>query len=622
MTRTGARHRSRWVRAGALVALALAAAAARPAPDAADLIVHGARITTQADDPALVEVQALAVRDGIIVAVGRDEEVLALRGQDTVVVDAGGRRVLPGLVDAHLHAIRGGRFWNLELRWDGVDSLARALAMLAEQAARTPQGQWVRVVGGWSPEQFAEQRLPTVPELDAAAPHTPVFVLLLYSQGYLNRAGVEALGLTPASVAPPGGRYEFVEGGAILHAEPSPAILYGTIGKLPSLSASQQLDGTRRFFRELNRFGLTGALDPGGGGHAFPQDYAATCDLASGGHLPLRLTNQLFAQVKGHEREEYVRAFADPTAGPGHAPSSERALDDRDDCTVTGAGENLVWAAGDFENFLAPRPELEAGMEAELAAVVRPLAERGWPLRLHATYDETVGRMLDVLEPIFAETHYGARWWLDHVETIGPANIARLKALGGGVAVQDRMAFAGEMFVARYGAPAAAHAPPLRALLDAGLPVAAGTDATRVSSYNPWVSLQWLVTGRTVGGLQLAAPENHLGRDEALRLYTLGSAWCSGDETRRGRLLPGQDADFALLSDDYFVVPEERLGEIESLLTVTGGEVVHAAGPFEALGPAPLPPVDPPWSPVAVFPGYPSRLHDEAAAHSQPARDQ
>lgn len=581
---------SRGARA-ALVALVFGACSSvdRAANEAhADLVVVGARVATQ--DDARPDASAFAVRDGVFVAVGSDADVERFRGPSTRVVDARGLRAIPGLVDSHLHAVRGGRFWNLELRWDGVDSLEHALERVREQARVTPPGQWVRVVGGWSPYQFRERRFPTVAEIDAASPDVPALVLFLYSRAYVNAAGVRALGLTPQTPVPEGSRIEFVEGGAILHAEPNPALLYGTIGRLPELTADEQVNSTQHFFRELNRFGVTGAIDAGGGGHVYPDDYAATRALASRPGTPVRIASYLFAQKKGAELEEYERW------------TQRETLDVESAHAIEGAGENLVWSAGDFENFLAPRPELAAAMERELAAVVRVLAAKRWPIRIHATYDESITRILDVLEPIFRETGYAERWVIDHAETISAKNVARVRALGGGVAVQDRMAFAGELFVERYGAAAAAHAPPLRMLLDAGVPVGAGTDATRVSSHDPWVAYAWLVTGRTVGGTRLAAAENRLSRAEALRLFTLGSAWISGDERLQGRIAVGQRADFALLDRDPFAVPEDELDDVEALLTVTGGDVVYATGPYDGLAP-PLPAVRPAWSPVARWPG-------------------
>lgn len=577
--------------------LAIGSAGAATGPQPADLIVRNAQVLTL--DGALPKARAFAVRGETFVAVGSEGEVMALRGERTRVIDAGGRRVIPGLNDSHLHAVRGGRFYNLELRWDGVGSLEEALRMVREQATRTPKGQWVRVIGGWSPYQFKERRMPTVAELNEASADTPIFVLFLYSQALVNQAGVAALGLTPQSVPPAGGRYEFVEGGgAVLHAAPNPTILYTTIGKLPQLSAEDQINSTQQFYRELNRFGLTSAVDPGGGGHAYPTDYQASNVLARGRGFPLRISNYLFAQKPGNELQDFEKWTAQEELELNVAATRLHGYE------LDGAGETLVWSAVDFETFMAPRPELKETMEGELAAVVRVLAKHQWPLRIHATYDESIGRMLDTFEPVFRETGYKARWAIDHAETISEKNLARVKALGGAIAVQNRMAFGGEIFAERYGKEAAARAPPLRAILRAGIPLAAGTDGTRVASYNPWLSLYWMVTGKTVGGTQLASAENRLSREEALRLYTVGGAWFSGDEEVKGAIATGRYADFAILSADYLAVPDDEIRTIESVLTVTGGDVVYAAEPFERFAPEPLPAVSPAWSPVAVFGGY------------------
>jgi predicted amidohydrolase YtcJ len=199
------------------------------------------------------------------------------------------------------------------------------------------------------------------------------------------------------------------------------------------------------------------------------------------------------------------------------------------------------------------------------------------------------------------------RWAIDHAETVRDDELRRIQALGGGIAIQNRMAFAGESFVERYGRESARYAPPVRKMLAMGIPVGAGTDGSRVSSYDPWASLDWLVTGKTVGGTQLFADDNRLTREEALRLFTVGSAWFSQEETVKGRIAPGQFADFAVLNEDFFRVPEERIRRIESLLTVVDGKVVYAAAPFAALGegltPPLLPPVSPAWSPAAHFAG-------------------
>jgi predicted amidohydrolase YtcJ len=242
-------------------------------------------------------------------------------------------------------------------------------------------------------------------------------------------------------------------------------------------------------------------------------------------------------------------------------------------------------------------------MEGELRAVVRHLVAHRWPFRLHATYDESISRMLDVFEAVNREVAFdGLRWFFDHAETISPRNIDRVAALRGGVAVQDRMAFQGERFVERYGADAAAHAPPIKRLLAAGVPVGAGSDATRVSSYNPWVTLHWLVTGKALGGLAMSGPGERMTREEALRLHTSGSAWFSSEDAVKGRATRGAYADLAVLSADYMSVPADEISGIESVLTLVDGKVVHAAEPFRALAP-PAPAVSPNWSPVGQFGG-------------------
>jgi predicted amidohydrolase YtcJ len=581
----------------AMIAMAGAPHASRAQSPSAqtspDLIVHNAKVTTLQRDGH--EAQAFAARGEKIVAVGGEAEIMGLLSANTRIVDAGGRRVIPGLNDSHFHLVRGARDYNLELRWDGLESLQRGLQMISEQSIRTPKGQWVRVVGGWSPYQFREKRMPTIAELNDAAPDTPVYVLFAYSEGLLNRTGVAALGWTPDTKPPEGGSLEFVDGGAILR---KPAAAYTPIGKLPALSAEDQVNSTQHFLRELNRFGLTSVIDAGGTNLPYPDDYQALARLATRPAFPIRVSNLLFSQQPGTEREFYEKLSVEEKRNVNRAASRLNGY------VFQGAGEVLVWSSADFEDFMAARPELKPQMERELADVTRLIARKQWPIRQHATYDQSISRILDVFEPIFKETGYQARWGIDHAETITPRNIARIKAMGGGIAIQDRMAYAGEFFAERYGPEAAAHAPPIRQMLDAGLAVGAGTDATRVASYNPWISLYWMVTGKTVGGMQLASPENRLSREEALRLYTVGSAWFSGEEEVKGRIAPGQYADFAVLSADYMTVPAEQIRRIESVLTVTGGDIVYSAAPFATFAPEPLPPVSPAWSPVAAFGGY------------------
>ena len=559
-----------------------------------ETILFNGRITTL--DPANPTATAVAIDNGLFTAVGADRDIMTRRGPNTIVVDLQGRTVIPGLNDSHTHLIRGGLNYNMELRWDGVASLADALRMLREQARRTPAPQWVRVVGGWSEFQFAERRMPTLAEINAAAPDTPVFVLHLYARAMLNAAALRAVGYTKDTPEPIDGAIERDAQGnptGMLIAKPNAVILYATLAKGPKLPLEYQLNSTRHFMRELNRLGITSVIDAGGGFQNYPQDYEVVERLHRDGELTVRIGYNLFTQKPKGELADFQAWTSSVKPGQGDGMYRHN-----------GAGEMLVYSAADFEDFLEPRPEMPAAMEDELYPVVRLLAEKRWPFRLHATYDETIARALTVFERVNRDVPFnGMHWFIDHAETITPRSIERLKALGGGIAIQHRMAYQGEYFVARYGTKAAEEAPPIRRMLDMGVPVGAGTDATRVASYNPWVALYWLTTGRTIGGLSLAPGSARLDRTRALRLWTEGSAWFSTEEGKKGRIAPGQLADLAALDRDYFSVPEEDIKSLAAVLTIVDGRVVHGDQEFKNLAP-PLPPVMPDWSPVRTYGGY------------------
>jgi predicted amidohydrolase YtcJ len=576
---------------GALNMFSFKAKAATGEPD---IVFFNGKITTLDEKGA--EVSAIAVKDGMIIATGSDKDVRALAGKATKIIDLKGKRVVPGLNDSHTHLIRGGLNYNMELRWDGVTSLADALAMLKIQADNTPAPQWVRVVGGWSEFQFKERRMPTLAEINAAAPDTPVFILHLYDRALLNGAALKAAGITKDSPDPAGGRIERDANGnptGMLIAEPNALILYSTLAKGPKLPLSDQVNSTRHFMRELNRLGITSVIDAGGGFQNYPDDYEVINRLHDKNQMTVRIAYNLFTQNKGGELADFQRwsGIVKPYSGDGFLRHN-------------GAGEMLAFSAADFEDFLQPRPDMASSMEKDLGDVVRFLVQNNWPFRLHATYDETISRALDVFEDINKDTPFNnLRWFFDHAETVSDKSLARIQRLNGGIAVQHRMAFQGEYFVDRYGKEAAEQSPPIRKMLDMGVPVGGGTDATRVASFNPWVSLYWIITGKTVGGLTLYGDANRLNREEALRLWTLGSAYKSNEETVKGALKPGMYADFAVLSQDFMTVPDENVKHITSLMTIVGGKVVYAADDFKTYD-APLPPVSPDWSPVNRFGGY------------------
>ena len=526
------------------------------ATDSADLILFNGKIATL--DRQNPEAEALAIRAGHFMGAGREREILRLVGPTTQRIDLNGRRVIPGLIDSHMHIIRGGLNYNMELRWDGVRSLADAMHMLKQQVDRTPPPQWVRVVGGFTAHQFAEKRLPTLDEINAIAPDTPVFLLHLYDRALLNRAAVRAVGYTKDTPDFPGG--EIVRDGngeptGLLIAKPNATILYATLAKGPKLPPEYQKNSTRHFMREVNRLGVTGVIDAGGGFQNYPDDYRIIEELHRDGQLTVR----------------------------------------------------IVYSAADFEDFQVERPDVPPNMETDLEPVVRLLAANHWPWRLHATYNETITRALNVLEKVNRDIPFnGLHWLFDHCETIDDRNIERIAKLGGGIAIQNRMSYQGEYFVARYGAQKAERTPPIRRMLELGAPVGAGTDATRVASYNPWVSLAWLVTGRTLGGMQLYPIANQLDRETALRLWTESNTWFSTEVGKKGQIKANQLADLAVLSDDYFSVPDDSVQDITSVLTLLGGKAVYGDADFKDLAP-PLAPAMPDWSPVRTFGGYQKR---------------
>jgi predicted amidohydrolase YtcJ len=471
------------------------------------------------------------------------------------------------------------------------------MRMLRAQVAVTPPTQWVRVVGGFSEQQFPEKRLPTMEELNAAAPDTPVFILHLYDRALLNAAALRAVGYTKDTPDPPGGEIVRDARGnptGLLLAKPNAGILYATLARGPKLPPEYQINSTRHYMRELNRLGITSAIDAGGGFQNYPDDYQVIRQLADAGQLTVRIAYNLFTQKPKQEKEDFLRWTA-----------SSRYKQGDDYFRHNGAGEMLVFSAADFEDFRQPRPDMPPQMESELEEVVRVLVQNRWPWRMHATYDETIRRALDVFEKVDREMPFGGlHWIIDHAETISDESIDRVAALGGGIAVQHRMAYQGEYFVERYGARAAEATPPIARMLDKGVHVSAGTDATRVASYNPWVGLSWLVTGKTVGGLQVTPQRNCLDRETALRMWTEKVAWFSDEEGAKGVIREGALADLMVPDRDYFTCPESDITDTTSLLTVVGGKVVYGVREFVGWDEAGPPPPMPEWSPVRRYGGY------------------
>ncbi len=564
-----------------------------------DIVLLNGKIATVDASDSLA--QALAIRANQIMATGSSTDIRKLAGPSTDIIDLQGKTVIPGLNDSHIHFVREGMHYLMEIRWDGVDSVEEALELLRQQAKRTPKGQWIRVIGGYSWEQFKEKRMPTLEEINAVAPDHPVFIMYLYAYALLNKTAITYLGLDePDAPVYPGGVITRDGAGratGLLVAAPSGLILYKSITGGPRLSDSDRINSSLHYQREMHRFGVTSVSDAGGGGMVFPDAYATIRQLHEMGKLRTRTSMYTFAQVKGQELADYQRWTAHHKPGEGDAMLK-----------LVGAGENICWAAYDFEIFAMPRPEIDPDAEAVELPILRQLAYAGWPTRQHMTYNQTINRLLPIYEQVRKEV-YGdpARaplMIIDHAETITEDNIERLMKMNGIVAVQNRIIYQARDFAERYGMKVLAESPPIRKMLRMGMKVAAGTDATRVSSYNPWLSLAWLATGKSLGNLQMYGDDNILDRNEALRLWTINGAASTSEESLKGSLEPGKLADLVVLDRDYFTVPDDQLRKIESLMTIVDGEITYARGPFKKHDSKPLPDISPAWSPVAKFGGY------------------
>lgn len=527
----------------------------------ADIIMDKGRILTL-DGRSSVH-QALAVTDGRISALGRSADIMKLAGRKTRVVNLRGRTAIPGLIDSHIHAIRAALSYSVEVNWIGTSSLAEALSRVRDAARAAKPGEWVIVAGGWTPDQFQEKRRPTQAELVAAAPDHPVYVQLFYGWAMMTPAAFKSLGIASDADVPPRGKLDRdATGSPTGGISGDTATITALFARLPSPSFEQRVEGTRRFFRELNRLALTGVIDPGGFGMA-PRDYQALFKVWQDRTLTVRVAYTVFAQKRGSELEDYRNLTQLVPMGFGD-----------DMLRFNGIGENVAW--GMYNNDSPSEAD-----KAQFYEIAQWAAERRMSLNMHWHNDRSIGQLLDIFERVNKEAPIkDLRWAIAHLNDASAPTLERMKALGVGWALQDAMYFDGERFQREKGAEAARRAPPMKTALKIGVKVGAGTDAHRVASYNPFVALRWMLDGKTVGGTALRGPEETPTREEALRMYTMGSAWFAHDEGRRGSLELGKLADLAVLSKDYMTAPVEQIGGIESLLTMVGGRIVYAVGPY------------------------------------------
>jgi predicted amidohydrolase YtcJ len=544
--------------------VALFSAAHAQSPDT--ILING-KIVRYDAAPA----EALAVRDGRVAAIGSTAEIRASADARARVIDLGGRTVIPGLIDSHIHAIRAGLTYTTEVQWIGVRSLAEALDRLRAKAATIPKGSWLIVAGGWTERQFKEDRRPTQAEIVAAVPDHHVYIQQLYSRVLLDPGGYDALGIgRDPSLAARVAIERDKDGGATGWLTGDNRAISDLFNLLPEPGFADEVAGTKAFFRSLNAMGVTGVVDPGG--YNLPVSaYQPLYQVWREHNLTLRVRYSLCAPRRGHELEDFEDLTQVLPMGFGD-----------EWLRFNGIGENVTWGMYNNDN---PSED----QKDQLYRVLRWAASRGLTATFHWQDDETAHHLFDVLERVNAETRIGRlRWSVAHLHNASPDSLKRIKALNVGWLMQDAFFFRGEAFLGKYGAEAARHVPPIVTAAKMGIRLGAGTDAHRVMWPNPFVALQWMLDGKTVSGVAMRALEELPTRLEALRLYTEGSAWFSFEESSRGSLAVGKLADLAVLSADYLTVPVDEIGSIVSLLTMVGGRVVYGAGAFERYEPHPV----------------------------------
>jgi predicted amidohydrolase YtcJ len=568
----------------------------------ADLIVFNAKIFT--NNRGQPEASALAVKNGRIYSVGPDVDILSLKSSETKIINAHGHRLIPGIIDAHTHVLNESSY-NYNVRWDGVPTLRRALTMLSEQAMRTPEGHWVKAIGGWSPYQFEEGRFPTMDELRKAVPSHPLIVQYAYNRAFLNKQAMDAFGVgTDRFPALPGTEFEIDDNGnytGVVHGYTFTFIAMETM--VPQLTFDEKVSSLIHTIHAMNRFGVTSIIDAGNRGYP---DAQTTVDvLARDNRLNVRMPfvdmqfgdgtpmNMVDAQIEAITKTAPISPGQNlhPTLDHGHV--------------YRGAGEVLQLEVHDHENFDRPAVVIDPNqMRQHVEKNVIKLVQRRIPFRMHISYNENISPFLDALEKMNEEVPLdGLRWSLEHAETISLENIVRVKKLGGGIALDTKMALHGDGFIKTHGREKALKTPRLRQLVESGISLAMTTDAFRAATFNPWVGISWMVSGKSVSGSEVLAEDNRLSRAEALKLFTSGPAWFMNAEAEMGMIAPGHLADFVLLDRDYFTVPEEQIKNISSVLTVMDGRVVFGAQDYNALVPR-LPEIVPAWSPVKYFGGY------------------
>lgn len=535
------------LRTAFLALVALLAAMPANSQTADTILVNGKILTVDAKFSVR---DALAIRDAKILAVGSSAEIRKQAGPKTRVIDLQGRTVIPGLIDSHIHGIRAGQTFTTEVNWVGANSIAEAMNRIHEASLAKKPGAWLIVAGGWNADQFKEKRRPTQRDLVAAAPNNPIYIQLGYDWEVMTPAGFAAMGIRNESDLPRPGKFERDAGG-----NPTGAIedgggfdvAIGLFEKLPHPTIDEQVEGTKKFFHEMNRLGVTGIGDPGGN-NLNPDNYQPLFQIWRQRQLTLRVAYSLCGPTPGKEFEELKSLTQMLPQGFGDEMLK-----------FNGIGERITWGMNNNDHPTAEDQE-------KYYQILRWAAQKRVAVTMHWPNDSSAGILLSIYERVNSEFPLAdLRWSVAHLTAASPEHLRRMKAMGVGWTIQRPEAAAVEN------------------AWELDVRMGAGTDAHRVASYNPFTTFRWLLFDSKNSGNHPRGPDQTPTREDALRAYTIGSAWFSFDEAKRGSLEPGKLADLAVLSKDYLTVPLEQIETIESLLTLVGGKIVYAAGPYASL---------------------------------------
>jgi predicted amidohydrolase YtcJ len=525
---------------------------------APDTIIVNAKVLTA--DPKFSVAEAIAIENGRFAEVGTSAHIRTLAGPQTKVIDAGGRTVIPGLIDNHTHLIRASRNWWREARLDGVATRKEALEIIKRRAAAAKPGQWILVLGGWSEDQFSDEKKGfTRAELDAAAPNNPVFAQVLFARAYANSKALDAAGIAKGSPEPKSGTVERTAEG-----EPTGILRgAGAIALVSAVAAKQTEDraveGLKAVMTDLNRVGITTVLDVGGFG------------LTDRDYEPVRMLN-----TKGALSVRFYRTLWTPSQNPEQAKASIEKIRALKPFTgdaffdLVGVGETLYRPAHD--NLFGP-PSVKPEHIPIMKELMQAVAESRLYLHLHAQYDESIGMFLDAIEDINKTTPIGPlRWTFAHVDRIGSANVERLKKLGISVALHSRPSIQARMLANRH-KEAALKMPPVKTLSESGLLWGLGSDTTIVAPFSPFITLAWAVSGKMLDGS--AALSDTVSREQALVGHTRNNALLIGKGDQLGSIERGKLADLVMLDRDYLSAAIDDIRRLQPVLTMVGGKVVY-----------------------------------------------